>query len=98
MAKEFRNEEITIEVTALQEGVQEMDEEAAQGSAGDAAKNNMPSQNGGVAPATGSLKKRLRISDSDGENDVKPAGGNDEGDGKELTEADLRRREGEQYS
>jgi hypothetical protein len=44
------------------------------------------------------LKKRLRISDSDGEDDAKPAGGDDEGDGKELTEADLRRREGEQYS
>ena len=52
----------------------------------------------GVAPAAGSSKKRLRISDSDGEDDVKPAGGDDEGDGKELTEADLRRREGEQYS
>jgi len=49
--------------------------------------------------AAGSLKKRPRISDSsDGEDGTKPAGGDDEGDGKELTEADLRRREGEHCS
>ena len=56
----------------------------------------MQSENGGVAPATQSLKKP-HISDSDGEDGTRPAG-SDEGDGKELTEADLRRREGEQYS
>ena len=45
---------------------------------------------------TGSLKKRPRISDSsDSEDGIKPSGGDEEGDGKELTEADLRRREGE---
>ena len=53
LAEGFRNEGIArdAEVAALQEGVQEMDEEAAQGSKGDVATNDMPSQNSGVAPA-----------------------------------------------
>jgi len=83
LAEGFRNEEITRDAEVA--APQEMDEEVAQGSESD------------VAPGARSVKKRLRISDSDGEDDTKPAS-DDEGDAKELTEADLRRREGEQYS
>ena len=52
LAEGFRNEGIAqdAEVAALQEEVQEMDEEAAQGSKGNVVKNDMPSQNSGVVP------------------------------------------------